>query len=183
MAVITPMSITKAVLSEMNQAGKDVKWACARMVELWKDAFPLIKYVDDVDFIKRKTEGSVKRRPTEDLGLDFDEIWGEDLVDVSSFLGTGVSKKPDSSHIQTCELNAHITEGLTRAQLEKTGFVNQGGLVLTFLSPMLTANGLKVRKGSHILCRAQKYEVTECAEIVNWPDYKGNLYTVANILL
>jgi hypothetical protein len=186
MPVLTPQQVTKAVLREMTDQSKDVKWAVGRMCELWKDAFPIVKYVDDVDFLssKKKTDGSMKKRPTDDLGLGFDEVWGEDLDDVSSFLGTAVTSKPkpEGPAVQSVEFNAHVTEGLTRAQLEKTGFVQLGGLVLTLLNPMLQSITIKVRKGCHIVCRAQRYEIVENIEIVNWPEYKGHLYTVINCL-
>lgn len=184
----TPQTITKAVLKETHDLGKDAEYAIKKMCDVWKDAFPIIHYIDDAEFIsaKRKREGSFKKtsNANADLGLGFDEVWGDDLNDVNSFIGVAVeaTKPKDKIEILEHDLNGHLTEGLTRTQLERTGFVNHGGFVITFLKPMLKHYGVVMNKGSHIVWRSQKYEVAEMVEIVKWADIKDNLYVVCNCI-
>lgn len=186
----TPQAIAKAVIREMVESGGDIKIATARMIDLWQDAFPLVRYLDDAGVLEAKRKKEKKKEPIKKTATDalradlsFDEVWGNDIADDTAYAGLAMEftdeKIPD---VPKYDLHVHVSEGLTRTQLARTGFKEHGGVVATILNPMLVEVGAAIHKNSHFYFRAQLYRVAEVATLVNWDVYGGPLYTAVNLL-
>lgn len=191
MAVL-PSHITKAVIKEMVEENKDATYAKNKMIDLWQDAFPILAYLDDVEAIKKKKSAAKKAAPpkktaTDSLKADigFAELWGDDINDATAYAGLAMSSAKEAAEeleVTPVELHGHLAEGLTRAQLARTGFKEHGGMVLTLLNPMLESLKTNVRVGSHLYFRANRYVIAEKTEILMWDAIKKNLYTVINVI-
>lgn len=182
MPMPTPSTITKAVISEMIQRGEKPKWAYQKMISLWEEAYPIVRYIDDAALQKKKKSSKKSPAPTDALMSDisFNDVWEQnDISDQAAYAGLGVSDNRGED-TPTYDLNAHIHAELTRSQLARTGFSVHGGIVLTMLKPMLAELGVEVRVGSHFTCRASRYEVKEITSIVKWES--DDLYVVANCI-
>lgn len=190
---ITPQTIAKAAINEMVTLGKKPEYANTKMIALWEDAFPIIAYLDDADLVKARrasaTKSTAKPTATDMLRADISigELWGEDINDNSTYAGLAMEAAASEAKemgIEPIELHAHLAEGLTRSQLARTGFKEHGGLVLTMLNPMLAEYEARVRVGSHMFFRAQRYHIAETTDIVKWEGSKGgHLYKIVNMLI
>lgn len=190
---MTPQQIAKAAIREMVEKDEKPAFAKAHMIALWQDAFPLVRYINDADVLaerRARAASSAKAppTPTESLKADisFEEaFWGDDIGgDNTRYAGLGMESVEDAgpdAGVHT--LNAHVRDGLTRTQLRRTGFKEHGGIVLTFLNPMLEKADITIKLGSHVYLRAQFYRIAETAQVVKWDAIKGHLYTAANCVI
>ena len=187
---MTPQGIAKAVIQVMVSGGKDVEFATERMVDLWQDAFPLIRYLDDAGALdalrsREKEKTAPKSSPTDALRADltFDEVWGGDIGDDTAYAGLAIElDREGAQNVPQFSIHAHVHEGLTRSQLARTGFKEHGGIVLTLLNPMLEELGADVRIGSHFFFKAQLFKAVEMKPLVKWELLGGHLYTAVNVL-
>jgi len=188
MAVKSPGEIAKGVITAMQSENKDVPWAIEQMVSLWQDAFPTIIYKDDADAIaktrRRAEKRKVKKTAVDVLRADisFSDAYGDDINDETEYLGHQVDPDAIDTDVTEYELPAHKADGLRRQELEKTGFKEHGGVVFTFLNPILEAAGAKMNVGSHILFQGQTLRIAEVAQVVMWKAYGKQLYTVVNAM-
>jgi len=188
---MTPQTIAKAAIQEMVSLGKDAKYATERMIDVWQDAFPLVRYLDDAGALEAKRKKERKKEPPKKTPVDvlkadlaFNEVWGGDIADDTAYAGLAMEFEGDEvPDVPTFDIHAHKTEGLTRSQLARTGFQEHGGVVLTLLNPMLVALDAKVQINSHVYFGAQLYRIAEMKPLVNWELYGGPLYTAVNCVV
>jgi hypothetical protein len=188
MAVKSPGEIAKGVITAMQSENKDVQWGIEQMTALWQDAFPTIIYKDDADALskvqRRQAKRQVKKTAIDTLRADisFADAYGEDIIDESAYLGTQIDTDAIDTDVVEYEIPAHKADGLRRQELAKTGFKEHGGVVFTFLNPILESVQAKMNIGSHIMFQGQRLRIAEVAQVVSWKAYGKCLYTVVNAM-
>jgi len=184
----SPGDIAKGVITAMQSENKDVAWAIEQMMGLWQDAFPTVIYRDDADAlakVRRRAEKRNIRKTAVDVlraDISFDDAYGDDINDESAYLGHQVDPDAVDTEVVEYEIPAHKADGLRRQELAKTGFQEHGGVVFTFLNPLLESLQAKVNTGSHIQFQGQRLRIAEIAQLVSWKAYGKHLYTVVNAM-
>jgi hypothetical protein len=180
--MVSPKQILDTCLAEIYNGELTANQATALIYTKWEQQYPLIQVAGtSIQTVEKQVATSTTTTTVTD---SIDDLWGDDLGEsIADELGVEPSTETVTEEVVTVgekvTIAAHISDGLSKPQLDRMGFTG-GGLVITMVLPQLVKKKVTLKEGDAVFYKGSQYRILEKKEVVQWTHIDGNLYLVLN---